>query len=840
MTEVELERMVVRLVGDGSSYQKMIDEAINSTKDANRIMGENLKGMQLSLNSLGNSVGNIAGQFKAFQMLQSPFSFVREGVGLAADAEKNAAAFGGMFQSMEKGLKLQSEITKFAAETPLNTAGIQQAAKMLLQFNAATEDTVIPTLRMLGDVAGGDQQRLMGLALAYGQASSTGRLMGQDLLQMINAGFNPLQEISRTTGKSMAELKEDMEKGRITVDMLRNAFKTATSEGGRFKDGMKEASKTFDGLVSTMGDDLDGLKRTVGAFIIESFHLKDGIKMVSKEAQNLTNWFNHLNPVVKEAGVIAGVAALSVGSLVVAWKIGAAAMAMSVGTFQSVKAGIWGVIDGVKWLTVVMRGQTVAQVQATAGLAEMAGVQYNASAAMAQATTRARILNGAMIGLKGTLIALAAYAVIKIASITPMEQRRVREMAEQLERVRKSMAGMNAGYASDRAGAMSDLNDVKDPAERKKKLEEMIATGESNINSGRQEQDFNQNKVNEYRDSIMSSLSSLVPVETAWENEQKQWEERLKGSQQYIDDETEHVRKLKEELEKLKNPATNPETLKALKEYTAELEKQAATIGMSKEEIEVWKLQQMGATEEQLRQIKALQAFNKEAQDAKDREEEASKAASEWQDKIDELTSSLQEEADTIGMTSDEAKLYKMQLQGLTGYQLDYVKQLMESKRTAEAHNKALEEGKTLTEKYMTPLEKFSKEAADLDNLMKEGAISRETYDRAMADASKTLEDTAKNAREASQEVERLDGILANSAEAKARVAAFTERNAKPNPTAETFATQERMARNGVGDLVSPSGAKNASQEVILKEIRDLLKAQKDKQVLVKSANLNG
>ena len=78
------------------------------------------------------------------------------------------------------------------------------------------------------------KNKLSSLTLAFSQVQSTGRLMGQDLLQMIGQGFNPLQIISEKTGRSMADLKKDMENGAISADMVTEAFKIATSEGGRF------------------------------------------------------------------------------------------------------------------------------------------------------------------------------------------------------------------------------------------------------------------------------------------------------------------------------------------------------------------------------------------------------------------------------------------------------------------------------------------------------------------------------------------------------------------------------------------------------------------------------
>lgn len=91
----------------------------------------------------------------------------------------------------------------------------------------------------------GNADRFQHLALAFAQVSAAGKLTGQDLLQMVNAGFNPLQEISKKTGKSISELKDDMADGAISVKMVEDAMKGATSEGGRFFGGMEKASKTF-------------------------------------------------------------------------------------------------------------------------------------------------------------------------------------------------------------------------------------------------------------------------------------------------------------------------------------------------------------------------------------------------------------------------------------------------------------------------------------------------------------------------------------------------------------------------------------------------------------------
>lgn len=77
---------------------------------------------------------------------------------------------------------------------------------------------------------------------------------------MINAGFNTLQEMAKKTGKSVGELKEEMEKDAISADMVADAFASATAEGGQFYGAMKAQSKTFSGQMSTLQDGVAGLK----------------------------------------------------------------------------------------------------------------------------------------------------------------------------------------------------------------------------------------------------------------------------------------------------------------------------------------------------------------------------------------------------------------------------------------------------------------------------------------------------------------------------------------------------------------------------------------------------
>ena len=191
---------------------------------------------------------------------------------------------------------LTDELKEMAAVTPFGMTDLADATQTLLSFGQDSS-TVLDTLQSLGDIAMGDKNKLASLTLAFSQASSAGKLMGQDLMQMINAGFNPLTTIAEKTGASIGDLKDFMSTGKaskelqkqfraarlevkkmgdgasdsakmlaqmykdgaISAELLGQIFDIETSPGGRFYNAMENASKTISGLSATLEDDFTAL-----------------------------------------------------------------------------------------------------------------------------------------------------------------------------------------------------------------------------------------------------------------------------------------------------------------------------------------------------------------------------------------------------------------------------------------------------------------------------------------------------------------------------------------------------------------------------------------------------
>ena len=201
----------------------------------------------------------IAGVFTA----QKALEFGRSIIDVRKEIEGFEISFRTLLGNKDKADALFSQIRDFSVKTPLQLKDLSSAAQTLLSFNIE-EAEIMPMLRAIGDISMGDTQKLQSLTLAFAQMSSTGKLMGQDLLQMINAGFNPLSVISEKTGKSIGVLKDEMSKGAISAEMVKQAFIDATAEGGKFHGMLEQQSQGIAGSISNLQGAVDDMMNDLG------------------------------------------------------------------------------------------------------------------------------------------------------------------------------------------------------------------------------------------------------------------------------------------------------------------------------------------------------------------------------------------------------------------------------------------------------------------------------------------------------------------------------------------------------------------------------------------------
>ena len=249
-----------RVMAEASKNIENTGEAADDAAESTKELGEET---EKTAGKMGGSLKTLTKYAAGFFTLQAAQAFARKVFDVRSEIQSLHTSFETLLGDKGQADQLFNSIREFATSTPMQLNDLASAAQTMIGFNIPLEQ-VMGNLKAIGDVSGGDAQKFQSLTLAFSQMSATGKLMGQDLLQMINAGFNPLAVMAEKTGKSMSKLKEEMSAGSITADMVRQTFIDATSEGGKFHNALEEQSKTLRGAYSNLQGAVDDALNAIG------------------------------------------------------------------------------------------------------------------------------------------------------------------------------------------------------------------------------------------------------------------------------------------------------------------------------------------------------------------------------------------------------------------------------------------------------------------------------------------------------------------------------------------------------------------------------------------------
>lgn len=323
---------------DGSVNK--INRSLNTTR--NRIQEvdkEKTSGLRNRLSGIRNSLGGIVGLITAAGIAFAAWNGITAVMRKGAELEQLNVKFEVLLGSAENARDMLADLNSYANFTPYSNEAILKGAETMLAFGLEQE-RVENNMRLLGDVAMGNEEKLKGLSLVYSQIQSTGRLMGQDLLQLINQGFNPLTIISEQTGLGMGELKKKMEQGAISAHMVEEAFMIATSEGGKYNNMAERMAETAGGKWSTMMGKLSLVMGIVGEKILTwvsplidiGILVVESILPLASAIATVVRWVSECTPLLYALGAIALMAstkfiALNIATWATAAAQGAAAAA---------------------------------------------------------------------------------------------------------------------------------------------------------------------------------------------------------------------------------------------------------------------------------------------------------------------------------------------------------------------------------------------------------------------------------------------------------------------------------------------------------------------------------
>lgn len=246
---------VIKTTKEIDNLGKESDDSAKQVDDLSKKMGD-ADGASKKLNDgftvLKGTMANLASQ--AISKVVDGF---KELVGGAVDYQKSmeyyTTSFTVMTGSAEKASETVQKLADIGATTPFDMPQLADATSLLMNFGFSADDAV-DSMMMLGDISQGNAEKLNTIARAYGKMNSSQKVSLESINMMIDAGFNPLQEISEKTGESMQHLYDRVSKGKMSVDEITESMKRSTSEGGKYFQSMDAQSQTLDGRLSTLSD----------------------------------------------------------------------------------------------------------------------------------------------------------------------------------------------------------------------------------------------------------------------------------------------------------------------------------------------------------------------------------------------------------------------------------------------------------------------------------------------------------------------------------------------------------------------------------------------------------
>lgn len=782
--ETELERLVVRLVGDMDQYLKALKQTQAENAASMKAMEAELKKLEATQADVQSKMAADAAKSAADQgqsydatkkkLKELGEAFVTAGASLAGfllqtrsavmaagQFEQTQIAFETMLGSAKDSNKLLADLTKFAAETPFEMPQLEAAARQMIAFGERG-DSIIRTLKLIGNAAAASGANFNEIALIFNQVRGAGKVMWEDFQQLTQRGVLSLQDLGDQFGVTAKQAREMMKNGEISFEDFRKVFERLSQEGGRFSGALEKQSKSLLGLFSTLRDALGLINRELGQV------LAPAVKFVTEKLMALADEFRKLPEWVK-AGVAVTVAlAAALGSLLLVAGLVTIALSKVVG---------------------VLGAYSVAAIAATA--------------------------------------ATAGYVVAVGAGLTYVAH----ELGREIFGVTEDMKKLNEATKQ-----AADLNQ-KWVNKFTKQTEEIMAAAGRKPNAG-EKQTFLEEELRKaqlelagYTAAVKGAENQVKELDTRW----NRWtgNEMLKLTNKELEDQNKRleaaklrVEKLNAELQKTKAPEQNLKLMDDVAEFNQKLRETISAFGMAANEAKLFKFQMDGLTGAALaesthlvktaRDVEELnaaykkitettEAFRKAAEpnDAKSQQNRMRQTLRELQERFrPDLMArdpfGKPERLDFLGLhdLEQEIRLLKAALpvklldpkltpemkkqiedqQRLTLRLLETAmayKQLEQAVQDAERVRITKEvtaRGNELIKQFRTPLKIMEDAQAELRDLFERGVIDRGTFDRGMEAARQEFEKVGKEAKKATSEIQKFDAALFGSAEAITRL----------------------------------------------------------------------
>ena len=258
------------------------------------------------MNNLANAGDGVANSLKKIETgLKSVFAMAASKklvdffIGSNAEMEQYTTSFEVMLKDAEKAQNLMGKLTDLAAVTPMELTDVVPIGTLLMNYGVAA-DELIDKMTQLGNLSSGNAVKFERISLAYGQMLAKGKVTGEELRQMTEAGVPLLQVLADTLGVTTAEVQDMISKSQVGIDVLDRTIASLTTGTGQFAGMMEKQSQTFSGMLSTLKDNIAQFGRDAGEKTFDV--VKDSL---SDLMDKIEEWRNNgkLDEIAKGLGV---------------------------------------------------------------------------------------------------------------------------------------------------------------------------------------------------------------------------------------------------------------------------------------------------------------------------------------------------------------------------------------------------------------------------------------------------------------------------------------------------------------------------------------------------------
>lgn len=236
---------------DTKGFEKGVDDLKKKGKGTTDDFDNGIDSNKQSLISMG-TIAKTVGAYIGVDLFKDA---ITRGMQFNAQVEQYTAKFETFTGSAEKANETVQTLVDLGASTPFEFLDLANATEMMMAYGFSADEAT-GYLTMLGDASGGSAEKLNSIVTSFARMKSTGKVTLEYLNLMLENGFNPLQQVAKNTGKSMAELYADISDGKLSVEEIEKAIKQMTSEGGQYFGLMEKQSQTLNGQLSTLSDNI--------------------------------------------------------------------------------------------------------------------------------------------------------------------------------------------------------------------------------------------------------------------------------------------------------------------------------------------------------------------------------------------------------------------------------------------------------------------------------------------------------------------------------------------------------------------------------------------------------